>query len=150
LKKTDFLHAFSDTVLSSFFIATGKTLPNSAPVMMDRIAKKIANIPYIRKAVEDGADLSAFREKLNARIYIGLFIIAWSYILGWPAVAFFGILSIYFREPLLFVVGGPLIYGFSHVLFWFGLYLAGSRYAVALMRWGVRKLFEKTVRKYSK
>lgn len=117
---------------------------------MELIKRKIAASPFIVKAVEDEADLSIFREKPGFRVYFGLGIIGFSYLIGWPAVALFGILAVYYREPLFAIVGGPAIYGTSHVVFWIGLFFAGSRYAMALMRWGVRVLFEKTVREHQR
>ncbi len=107
------------------------------------LAEKLMGIPYVRRAVEEKADLDSLKEKPGIRVYMGLIIIGFSYLIGWPAVALFGILAVYFAEPLILLVGGPLIYGFSHVVFWVGLYLAGSKYATVFLRWAVRRLVEK-------
>jgi hypothetical protein len=118
--------------------------------MFSSIKRRIAGSPFILQAVEDGADLAVFREKPGFRVYFGIFLIAFSYLIGWPAVALFGILAVYFENPLIAVIGGPSIYITSHLVFWVGMFFAGSRYAMAVFRWGVRRLFEKTVRKYRK
>ncbi|MBN1531565.1 MAG: hypothetical protein JXA20_02785 [Spirochaetes bacterium] len=111
--------------------------------MKSRIAQQLMKVPYVRRAVNERADLSAFREKPGVRVYVGLVVIAISYIIGWPAVALFGVLSVYFSEPRILLVGGPAIYGTSHVVFWVGIYLAGARYTAAFFRWGARRLVER-------
>jgi hypothetical protein len=107
------------------------------------LARLVARTGFARKALEEEADLSPFREKPSARILFGIFLMGFSYVIGWPAVALFGILSIYLREPLIFIVGGPVIYGISHLVFLAGLYLAGARYTYIFFRWAIRKFLEK-------
>ena len=107
------------------------------------VRKEVARTGYAQKAIADRADLSAFNDPPTPRILFGLFFMALSYLIGWPAVAFFGFLSIYLREPLIVVIGGPLIYGVSHLMFLAGLYLAGARYSHIFLRWATRKFIEK-------
>ena len=64
---------------------------------------------------------------LNFRIALGLALILVSYIIGWPAVFFLGFLSVYLNEPAVGLVGGPLVYGFSHLVFLAGVFLVGSK-----------------------
>ena len=96
-----------------------------------------------RSAIREEADLSMFRERPGAKILFGLFLIAFSYVIGWPAVAVVGTISLYFKEPLLIAIGGPLVYGFSHLVFLAGMYLAGAQYAKAFSKWMTRVLIEK-------
>ena len=107
------------------------------------IARRVANTEFARKSLEEKADLSPFREKPSARILFGIFLMAFSYVIGWPAVALFGILSVYFSQPLIVIVGGPVIYGISHLVFMAGMYLAGARYTYIFLRWATRKFLEK-------
>jgi hypothetical protein len=107
------------------------------------LARVIARTGFARKALEEKADLSPFKEKPSARILFGIFLMGFSYIIGWPAVAFFGILSIYLHEPLIVIIGGPVIYGISHLVFLAGLYLAGAQYTYIFFRWATRKFLEK-------
>jgi hypothetical protein len=65
-----------------------------------------------------------------ARVMVGLFLILLSYAIGWPAVGLLGAISYYTGRPSYVVVGGPLIYGLSHVVFLIGAYYAGKDYAV--------------------
>jgi hypothetical protein len=107
------------------------------------LARIVSRTEYARKALEEKADLAPFREKPSARILLGIFLMGFSYVIGWPAVTFFGILSIYLREPLIVIIGGPVIYGISHLVFLAGLYCAGARYTYIFFRWATRKFLER-------
>lgn len=52
-----------------------------------------------------------------------------SYIIGWPAVSATAALSLYINESSIVTYGSPLIYGFSYVLFFLGIYLTGKKHA---------------------
>lgn len=111
------------------------------------IIKKIAETRYVRSAIEDQADLSAFKEKPSMRIIIGLAVIGFSYIIGWPAISALGFLSVYLNRPLLIAIGGPLLYGLSHLVFMLGMYLAGYNYTKIFLRWATRVAVEKWMSK---
>ena len=112
--------------------------------MIKRLVKRIAETSYVRCAMTEQADLSAFREKPTPRMVAGITAMALSYIIGWPAVSGLGILSIYLHEPMILVIGGPVTYGLSHLVFILGMYLAGVAYVRVFFRWltriGVEKL----------
>jgi hypothetical protein len=107
------------------------------------IIQKIVETRYVRSAVEDKADLSAFKNKPSVRVVIGISIIGFSYIIGWPAVGALGMLSIYLEKPLIVAIGGPLTYGLSHLVFLLGMYLAGADYTRIFLRWATRVTVEK-------
>jgi len=65
-----------------------------------------------------------------------------SYILGWPAVAFIGGVSIYLREPLLIIIGVPVFLVIAHLMFILGMYLAGGKYFMVFLRWATRIALE--------
>ena len=111
------------------------------------IIKRISETEYVRSAIEDQADLSAFKEKPSIRVILGVSAIAFSYIIGWPAVAALGMLSIYLEKPLIVAIGGPLTYGLSHLVFLLGMYLAGYNYTKIFIRWATRVAVEKLIRK---
>jgi len=117
--------------------------------MISRIVKRIAGTPYARRAIEEKADLTAFKEKPTARILLGVFLIGFSYVIGWPAVSALAGLAVYFREPLVAVIGGPLAYGLSHLVFTVGMYLAGAKYSAIFLRWATRVIMEKLIKKYA-
>lgn len=98
---------------------------------------------FAQQAIEDQADLGIFKIRPNLRILFGLFLIAFSYVIGWPAVGALGGVSIYLKEPLIIAIGGPMVYGISHLVFLCGMYFAGREYANAFSRWLVRIVVEK-------
>lgn len=107
-----------------------------------RAVDRIAQTPYARRAVAEKADLSAFRGKPTFRVLLGVFLIGFSYVVGWPAISALAALSVYFGEPLLAVVGGPVMYGLSHLVFIAGMALAGAKYSAIFLRWATRMLVE--------
>lgn len=106
--------------------------------MIRKSIQKIAATAFVRSAMEDRADLSAFKEKPSPRIIAGLLAIMISYIIGWPAVAALGFLALKLHEPWIVIVGGPLTYGLSHLVFLLGMYLCGAVYSLIFLRWLTR------------
>ena len=111
------------------------------------IIKRIAETDYVRSAIKDKADLSAFKKKPSIRVLLGISAIALSYVMGWPAIGLLGGVSIYMNKPLLLAVGGPILYGLSHLVFLFGMYLAGAKYTKIFLRWATRIAMEKLMGK---
>ncbi|PKN69222.1 MAG: hypothetical protein CVU54_10770 [Deltaproteobacteria bacterium HGW-Deltaproteobacteria-12] len=111
--------------------------------MLKNIAHYFARKSYCRKAIEEHADLSAFRERPTLPRVIGLILIAFSYVIGLPAVVALGVIAVKLDEPLIGIIGGPLIYGLSTLIFIIGIKLAGKQYLLALSRWLARIILEK-------
>jgi hypothetical protein len=111
--------------------------------LKQKAAAFLLKTEFGRNAVREEADLSMFRERPDLKITFGLFLIAISYVIGWPAVGVLGTISLYCKEPLIIAIGGPLVYGFSHLVFLGGMFLAGSRYAKAFSKWLTRMLIQK-------
>jgi hypothetical protein len=109
------------------------------------VLERIAQTRFVQKAIAEQADLSAFKKKPTLRIVAGIFAICLSYIIGWPAVTALGTISICLKEPLIVAIGGPLTYGLSHLVFIFGMYLAGAEYSKIFMRWATRVAVEKLI-----
>ena len=107
------------------------------------ILNRIAQTDFVRTSIEEEADLSAFKGRPTARTVSGLLIMGFSYIIAWPAIAVLGFFSVYFQKPLLVVVGGPVLYGLSHLVFTVGMWLAGSEYAMIFLRWLARVTMER-------
>ncbi len=103
---------------------------------------KIAATDYVRSALSEQADLSAFKQKPTPLVLAGVFAIGLSYVIGWPAVAALGILSIKLHNPWIVAVGGPVTYGLSHVVFLLGMYLSGAKYSLIFLRWLTRVSME--------
>ena len=113
------------------------------------LVKRIAATAYVRSAIADKADLSAFKQKPSRRTVVGIAIIGLSYIIGWPAIGVLAAISAYLNRPLLVVIGGPLLYGLSHLVFTIGMVFAGTDYARIFLRWATRVLVEKWMSKKS-
>jgi len=116
---------------------------NHLKQLCKKIIVRCAAMPFVQAAIRERADLSAFRQKPSLLVLVGVFAIGISFVLGWPAVAALGILSIKLQTPWIFVVGGPLIYGFSHLVFLLGMYLSGAVYSLIFCRWLTRVTMER-------
>ena len=111
--------------------------------MTQKILKKAAATKFVQRAMADKSDLSAFRERPTPRVIMGLSAIGISYIIGWPAVALLGAVSVYLNKPMVVLIGGPVTYGLSHLVFILGVYLAGAEYSKVFLRWATRAIMEK-------
>jgi len=112
--------------------------------MMGKIAERLAGKESVRSLLEQPVDLSEFRERPTPRLIAGLFLMGFSYLLGWPAVAAFGMLAVHRQEPLIAVIGGPAIYGLSCVVFLVGAWLSRApHYLNVLSRYALGKLFRR-------
>ena len=107
------------------------------------LAGKLIHTRFGRQAIQENADLAIFRQKPSPRMMAGLICIAVSYLICWPLIGVLGFFSVYWGQPLWAVVGGPVIWTFSHFLCMFGVYLAGMDHASALLKWLVRIFLEK-------
>ena len=115
---------------------------------MHKLVARLASTRFVRSALEEGADLSAFKQKPSVRVILGVSAIAFSYVIGWPLIAFLGTLSVYLREPLIVLLGGPAAYGLSHLVFILGMYLAGARYSWIFLRWLTRVTMLKLIKRF--
>ncbi len=110
--------------------------------MIRKSILKISKTDYVRSAIEEQADLSAFKEKPTPLVVAGIMAIVFSFIIGWPAVAACGILAVKLHNPWIAAIGGPLTYGLSHVVFLLGMYLSGAVYSLMFFRWLIRITME--------
>ena len=111
--------------------------------MVKGMVARWAATRFVREALAEKADLKAMRAKPTPRECIGLGLVGFSYIIGWPAVGLLAWISYHLQEPMIVVVGGPATYGLSHLVFMVGSYFAGVRYVQILLRWATRRLAER-------
>ncbi|MFZ0133723.1 MAG: hypothetical protein WAK95_14380 [Desulfobacterales bacterium] len=111
--------------------------------MTSKLIEKLSQTEFVRSAVAEKADLSAFKKRPTVRIIAGVFLIGFSYVIGWPAVGALSALAVYLQKPLVAIIGGPLTYGLSHLVFLAGMYLAGAEYTRIFLRWATRVAVEK-------
>ena len=111
------------------------------------IVRRLVRIRFVREAMrealEEKADLALLRAKPKPRVFLGLGLVALSYLIGWPAVGLLAAIAYTLREPMVLAVGGPLAYGLSHLVFLAGSWLAGSHYVLIILRWATRRVIEK-------
>lgn len=111
------------------------------------LARKLASSAYVRRAVEKGVTLDALKTSPSPKFFFGVGLVLFSYVLGWPMVGLFSVLSAYFQAPALLMLG-PAFYGFSHLVWMFGMYLAGRdciKYADIMLSWSLRKAVERVL-----
>jgi len=116
------------------------------------LARKLASSAYVRRAVEKKVTLDALKTSPSPKFFFGVGLVLFSYVLGWPMVGLFSVLSAYFQAPALLMLG-PAFYGFSHLVWMFGMYLAGRdciKYADIILSWSLRKAVEKTLNRETK
>ena len=111
--------------------------------LVQNCRKSLAQKPFIQRILQEELDLRCLKRKPTAREQFGIVLVLFSYVIGWPAVAFFGFLALYLKQPLVLIIGGPLIYGISHVVFLVGMYIAGKDYTKLFMKWSIKKACEK-------
>jgi len=112
-------------------------------ILLQKIAGFAAKTEFGKNAVLSEASLDEFKKKPDAKIISGISLIIFSYIIGWPAVSVLGITAVYFSEPLIAIIGCPMIYGFSHLVFLLGMYLAGAKYSKIFLQWMTRLFIKK-------
>jgi peptidoglycan/xylan/chitin deacetylase (PgdA/CDA1 family) len=111
------------------------------------LARKLASTAYVRRAIEKQATLDACMTSPSPRFLFGVGMVLFSFVIGWPMVALFGVLSAYSHAPALLLLGSAC-YGFSHLVWMFGMYLAGRnciKYADAVVSWVLRKAVERVL-----
>ena len=111
--------------------------------IIKKIANRIAKMKFASRAINDRADLSAFKEKPTVQNFLGIFLMCCSFIMGLPGLGLIGALSIHWHEPLLIIIGGPLLIILAHLVFFAGMYLAGGNYLMVFFRWATRATIEK-------
>ena len=113
--------------------------------MINKMAQAIAKTKFATKAINENNELNSFKKKPSGRFYFGIFLMVASYIIGWPMIGLLGGLSLYWNEPLMIIIGGPLLFGLAHLAFLAGLYLAGSKYLMPVIRWTTKMTLKKLI-----
>lgn len=104
---------------------------------------RLSRTRYVRSAIAERAGLSAFRRRPGPKVIVGVSAIAFSYVIGWPLVSLLGAAAVYTGNAAIALVGGPLAYGLSHLVFILGMYLAGAKYSRIFFRWATRVAMER-------
>jgi hypothetical protein len=107
-----------------------------------KIGLRLASIGFVRSAIDDRADLTAFKGRPTFRILFGVFLIGFSFLMCWPAFFVLTGISIRLRMPRLMLIW-PFVYGASHLCFLAGMALSGAKYSHIFLRWAARVGVEK-------
>jgi hypothetical protein len=99
---------------------------------------RLAQIGFVRSAIEGEADLSAFKKRPTVRILAGVFLIGFSFVMCWPVIGLLGGIALHLKRPLLLAIGGPIIYFTSHGVYLAGMALSGAEYSWIFLRWLTR------------
>ena len=111
--------------------------------LVQNCRKNLVEKQFFQRILQEELDLRCLKRKPTAREQFGIVLVLFSYVIGWPAVAVFGFLSLYLKQPLVLIIGGPLTYGTAHVVFLVGMYIVGKDYATLFMKWSIKKACEK-------
>jgi len=112
------------------------------------LVRRLARARFVRTALAENADLSAFKERPGPRVIAGVSAIAISYVIGWPLISLLGAAAVYYRNAAIAVVGGPAVYGLSHLVFLLGMYLAGAKYSHIFLKWATRVGMQRLMLRY--
>jgi hypothetical protein len=112
------------------------------------LVRRLARIRFVRTAMAENADLSAFKARPDFRVIAGVSAIAFSYVIGWPLISLLGGAAVHYRNAAIAVVGGPAVYGLSHLVFLLGMYLAGARYSHIFLKWATRVAVQRLMLRY--
>jgi hypothetical protein len=113
--------------------------------MVKKIARYFAAKKFCQTALILQTDLSSWKEKPTGHAAFGIALIVFSYIIGLPAVIALGALAVLWKEPLIGIIGIPLIYGISTLIFFIGIRMAGKKYVKVFLSWLARIILEKVL-----
>jgi hypothetical protein len=112
-------------------------------VLLKSFAHRLAQTKFGQKSLIKPDGLSILKRQPGTRVYVGVVLIAMSYLIGLPALAFLSYLSVKLSKPMTIAVGGPVIFLLVHIMFGVGVYLAGQNYAIALLQWATKRFLQK-------
>jgi len=111
--------------------------------LLRSFARGLAQTKFGQKSLTKPDGLSILKQQPGTRVYVGLVLMAMSYLIGLPALTFLSYLSVKLSKPMTIAVGGPVVFLFVHIMFGVGVYLAGQNYAVALLQWATKRFLQK-------
>jgi hypothetical protein len=106
-------------------------------------ARWLAQTKFGQKSLTKQDGLSILKQRPGTRVYAGLVLMAVSYLIGLPALAFLSYLSVKLNKPMIIAVGGPVAFLLVHIMFGVGVYLAGQNYAAKVLQWATKRFLKK-------
>ena len=111
--------------------------------LLRSFAIRLAQTEFGQKSLTKPDNLSILKQQRSTRVYLGLFLLATSYLISLPTLAFLSYLSVKLRSPMIIAVGGPVVFLLVHVMFGAGVYLAGKNYALEVLQWATKRFLQK-------
>ena len=106
-------------------------------------AHRLAQTRFGQNSLAKPDKLSLFKQNPGLKFYIGLVLIALSFLISLPALAFLSYLSVELSKPLIIAVGGPAVFLFVHIMFAAGVYLSGKNYAAEILQHVTKRFLQK-------
>ena len=113
--------------------------------LLRSIARRLALTKFGQKSLTKPDGLSILKQKPDTRGCVGFVLMAVSFLIGLPALAFLSYLSVKLSKPMTIAVGGPVVILLVHIMFGVGVYLAGQNYAANLLQWATKRFLQKYV-----
>ena len=113
--------------------------------LLRSFARRLAQTRFGQKSLTQPNGLSIFKQQPGTRVYVGLVLMAMSFLISLPALAFLSYLSVKLSQPMAIAVGGPVVILLVHIMFGVGVYLAGQNYAVTVLHWATKRFLQKYV-----
>ena len=111
--------------------------------LLKSFARRLAQTRFGQKSLTHPTGLSILKQQPGTRVYVGIVLMAMSFLISLPALAFLSYLSVKLSQPMTIAVGGPVVILLVHILFGVGVYLAGQNYAVKLLQWATKRFLQK-------
>jgi len=117
-------------------------------VLLRSFACWLAQTKFGQKSLTRPDGLSILKQQPGTRVYVGIVLLAMSYLISLPALAFLSYLSVRLNKPMIIAVGGPVVFLLVHIMFGVGVYLAGQNYIVDMLHWATKRFLQKYASQY--
>ena len=111
--------------------------------LLRSFARRLARTKFGQKSLNKQDEQFIFKRQLGTRVYIGLVLLVISLLMGFPALALLGYLSVKLSKPMLIAVGAPVVVLLVHIIFGVGVYLAGRNYALEMLHLATKRFLQK-------
>ncbi len=111
--------------------------------LLRHFASRLAQTEFGRKSLTKPDGLSILKQQPGRRVYVGIVLLAVSFLSGLPGLAYLSYLSMKSNKPMIIAIGGPVFFLLAHIMFAAGVYLAGKNYAVEMLHWATKRFLQK-------
>ena len=113
--------------------------------LLQSFARRLAQTKFGQKSLTKPDGLSTLNQKPGTRVYVGLVLMAMSFLISLPALAILSYLAVKLSKPMIIAVGGPVVILLVHIMFGVGVYLAGQNFASEVLLWATKRFLQKYV-----